>query len=93
MIGDIKQCYSRQSYNDPQAIQTGLFLERGCPKSLYRPGSSIDVLIFQKERVIFSQDILANMRRRDVISRFTYNFQTPLVETDVLVRSEIGRKA
>ena len=76
-----------------QSVHAGLFLERGCPKSLYRPGSSVDVLIFQKDRMIFALDILANMRRRDVSSRFTCNFQTSLVETDVKVRSEIGRKA
>jgi phosphatidylserine decarboxylase len=40
----------------------------------------------------FSADILANMRRRDVSSRYTMHFQSPLVETDVKVRSEIGRK-
>lgn len=92
MIGDIVQCYSKNRYDDPKTVQAGLFLERGAPKSLYRPGSSVDVLIFQKKRVRFSTDILANMRRRDVSSRFTYNFQTPLVETDVTVRSEIGRR-
>ena len=92
MIGDIVQCYSARSYDDPIALSSGMFVERGCPKSLYRPGSSVDVLIFQKNRVAFSADILENMRRRDVTSRYTLHFQSPLVETDVKVRSEIGRK-
>jgi phosphatidylserine decarboxylase len=92
MIGDIAQCYSTHAYDDPLAVSAGMFLERGCPKSLYRPGSSVDVLIFQKGRMAFSADILANMRRRDVSSRYTMHFQSPLVETDVKVRSEIGRK-
>ena len=92
MIGDIVQCYSVHAYDDPIAIQPGMFLDRGCPKSLYRPGSSVDVLIFQKDRVAFSVDILANMLRRDVSSRYTLHFQSPLVETDVKVRSEIGRR-
>ena len=92
MIGDIVQCYSRHAYDDPIDVQPGLFLERGCPKSLYRPGSSVDVLIFQKDRVAFSVDILANMLRTDVSSRYTLHFQSPLVETDVKVRSEIGRR-
>jgi phosphatidylserine decarboxylase len=92
MIGDIVQCYSKDKYNHPQNVVPGLFLQRGCPKSLYRPGSSIDILIFQKERVLFSPDILTNMQRCDVSSRYTLNFQLPLVETDVLVRSEIGGK-
>lgn len=92
MIGDVVQCYSAYQYDDPMAVQPGMFLERGCPKSLYRPGSSVDVLIFQKDRVAFSVDILANMLRRDVSSRYTLHFQAPLVETDVKVRSEIGRR-
>lgn len=92
MIGDIVQCYSHHRYDDPLDIAPGMFLERGCPKSLYRPGSSVDVLVFQRRRMVFSPDILANMRRRDVISRYTRHFQSPLVETDVKVRSEIGRR-
>jgi phosphatidylserine decarboxylase len=92
MIGDIVQCYSTHGYNDPLDLAPGMFVERGCPKSLYRPGSSVDVLIFQKGRVAFSADILANMRRRDVSSRYTLYFRSPLVETDVRVRSEIARK-
>ncbi|BBO86244.1 hypothetical protein DSCO28_68100 [Desulfosarcina ovata subsp. sediminis] len=93
MIGDIVQCYSTIRYDDPLDLAAGMFVERGCPKSLYRPGSSVDILIFERQRVIFSKDILANMRRRDVTSRYTLNFQAPLVETDVRVRSEIGRRA
>ncbi len=93
MIGEIVQCYSVRAYDGPMAIRSGLFLERGRPKSLYRPGSSVDVVIFQRQRVTFSADILANMARRDVSSRFTHGFYTPLVETDVRVRSEIGRRA
>lgn len=92
MIGDIVQCYSTRRYDDPLDLASGMFVERGCPKSLYRPGSSVDVLIFQPRRVVFSEDILANMQRQDVVSRYTLHFQAPLVETDVRVRSEIGRK-
>ena len=93
MIGDIVQCYSTHGYEDPLDILPGMFVERGCPKSLYRPGSSVDVLMFQRKRVLFSNDILLNMNRRDVISRYTRCFRSPLVETDVKVRSEIGIKA
>ncbi len=93
MIGDIRQCYSTRGYASPMDIRPGLFLRRGCPKSLYRPGSSVDVLIFQKGRIAFSPDILANMRRRDIASRFTHHFSAPLVETDVAVRSEIAMRA
>ena len=90
MIGDIVQCYSTRAYDSPQPVAPGLFLERGCPKSLYRPGSSVDVVIFQKNRVTFSADILDNMARQDVTSRYIQHFQLPLVETDVTVRSEIA---
>lgn len=91
MIGDIAQCYSTHDYDQPKDVREGMFLQRGCPKSLYRPGSSVDVLIFQNNRIAFSEDILANMRRRDVSSRYSLNFRSPLVETDVKVRSEIGK--
>jgi phosphatidylserine decarboxylase len=93
MIGDIVQCYSDHAYDNPRNLTIGMFVERGCPKSLYRPGSSVDVLLFQKGRVTFSDDLLTNMRRRDVNSRYTLHFKSPLVETDVRVRSEIGRRA
>jgi phosphatidylserine decarboxylase len=91
MIGDVVQCYSTRGYEDPQGLSPGMFVKRGCPKSLYRPGSSVDVLLFQKGRIVFAEDIIANMQRRDIASRFSLHFGSPLVETDVAVRSEIGR--
>jgi phosphatidylserine decarboxylase len=93
MIGEILQCYSAHRYDNPQPVLPGLFVERGQPKSLYRPGSSVDVLIFEKGRVTFSSDIIENLNRFDVCSRFTENFGRPLVETEVAVRSEIGKAA
>jgi phosphatidylserine decarboxylase len=92
MIGEIVQCYSAHAYDAPSNVIPGMFVKKGCPKSLYRPGSSVDVVIFQKNRVEISPDILANMQRKDVTSRFTLNFNRPLVETDVKVRSEIARR-
>lgn len=90
MIGDIVQAYSRQGYDQPQQIETGMFLEKGQPKSLYRPGSSTDILIFQQGRIEFAGDILENMNNTNVTSRFTTGFQKPLVETDIRVRSLLG---
>lgn len=90
MIGDIIQCYSSVAYDNPQPVKTGLFLAKGCPKSLYRPGSSTDLLLFEKGRVKFADDLLENRYRQDVQSRFTAGFQVPLVETDVQVRSLIA---
>lgn len=92
MIGDIAQCYSEHRYDDPQSIRPGLFVRKGQPKSLYRPGSSVDVLFFQKGRVSFDSDLLANSRRTEVRSRYSQGFGQPLVETDVRVRSSIGKK-
>lgn len=91
MIGDIVQAYSTEGYDDPQPIEMGMFLRKGRPKSLYRPGSSTDILIFQEGRIDFAGDILDNMRQAGVSSRFTHGFQKPLVETDIRVRSLLGR--
>lgn len=90
MIGDIVQCYSEKEYKKPLAVGTGLFLKRGLPKSLFRPGSSTVVLIFQKNRVRFADDIAANMHHPDATSIFSQGFGRSLVETDINVRSHIG---
>jgi phosphatidylserine decarboxylase len=92
MIGEIVQCYSAHQYDCPQPIQRGMMLEKGQPKSLFRPGSSVDVLMFQKDRVTFSADIVANLHNELASSRFSQGFGKPLVETEVRVRSQIGRR-
>ena len=91
MIGRIVQCYSDDRYECPGPATKGLFLEKGRPKSLFRPGSSTTVLIFQKSRVRFSEDLLENLNRTDVQSRFSQGFGKPLVETEINVRETIGR--
>lgn len=91
MIGRVVQCYSEEAYERPVPLRRGQFLKRGVPKSLYRPGSSTDILIFQKDRICFSEDIVRNLRCRSAESRFTRGFRQPLVETDVKVRSAIGQ--
>jgi phosphatidylserine decarboxylase len=91
MIGDIVQCYSHQHYDIPRQVRRGMFLRKGQPKSLYRPGSSTDVLIFQKGRIAFSDDLVRNMRRTDAQSRFSLGFQHSVVETEVRVRSTIAK--
>ncbi len=90
MIGDIVQCYSENEYDKPMSVGTGMFIKKGMPKSLFRPGSSTVVLIFQKDRVKFADDITANMFYPDVQSIFSFGFGKSLVETDVKVRSYIG---
>lgn len=93
MIGKVHQRYSESGYDDPRMVRTGMFVRRGCPKSVYAPGSSTDVLLFQKGRIEFDKELIANMRNPFAASRFTHAFQRPLVETDVKVRSSIARAA
>jgi phosphatidylserine decarboxylase len=90
MIGDIVQCYSEKGYDDPMSIGTGMFIGKGLPKSLFRPGSSTVILLFEKNRVCFADDIVANMSRAGVESIFSRGLGKTLVETDVKVRSLIG---
>ena len=90
MIGEVVQAYSEYRYDAPSVPRTGQLLSRGAPKSLYRPGSSTDVLLFQPGRIRFDGDLISNMNRSGASSRFSRGFGAPLVETEVRVRSSIG---
>jgi len=91
MIGGIEQRYSEERYDHPQPVTRGLFLRAGCPKSLFRPGSSTVILLFQKDRVIFEEDILRNLNAVTVESRYSLGLGRPVVETEVRVRSAVAR--
>ena len=91
MIGEVVQLYSERRYENPRPITKGMFLRKGCPKSLFRPGSSTVVLLFEKGRVTFAEDLVRNVRRTDVQSRFSMGLGRPLVETDLKVRSLVAR--
>jgi phosphatidylserine decarboxylase len=91
MVGDVVQCYSHTEYQMPRPVQPPMFLERGCPKSLFRPGSSTTVLLFQNNRVDFAPDLILNMHRTDLNSRYSEGLGRSLIETDVKVRSVIAR--
>ncbi|MFH1090588.1 MAG: phosphatidylserine decarboxylase [Pseudomonadota bacterium] len=93
MVGGIIDCYSREKYDDPQPVRPGMFLEKGRPKSLFQPGSSTVVLLFQAGRVVWDKDLVENQHLAGVSSRFSQGFGRPLVETEVRVRSGIGRVA
>ena len=93
MIGDIVQCYSDYRYERPRIVEEGMFVAKGQPKSLYRPGSSVDVIVFQKDKVRFCEDIVTNMYRTDAQSRFSEGFGRPLIETEVAVRSPIANRS
>jgi len=92
MVGDVVQCYSSDRYEGPRPIGPGLFMRRGAVKSLFRPGGSTVVLLFQAGRVRFAPDILQNLLRPGVETRFCRGFGRPLVETDVAVRSLLATK-
>jgi phosphatidylserine decarboxylase len=91
MIGEILQCYSRHQYFNPTSMRDGLFMRRGQPKSLFRPGSSTTLLLFEKNRIAFAEDLLQNQAHPAAESRFSVPFGRTLVETDVKVRSLIAR--
>lgn len=90
MVGRVAQCYSDEKYEVPRSILPGMFLKRGQPKSLFRPGSSTVVLLFQKDRIEFAKDLISNRFRPDVTSRFSLGFNQTVVETDVRVRSALA---
>ena len=87
MVGQIVERYSEEKYDAPRRLEPGMFLRRGQPKSLFRPGSSTVILLFQPERVRFADDLIRNRFRRDATSRFSLGFDQSIVETDVAVRS------
>jgi len=90
MIGDIRQCYSDHRYEHPHGISRGMMMRKGQPKSMFRPGSSVDILFFERGRVRFSGDILRNMQAPESRNRFTAAFGRPLTETRVRVRSTVA---
>ena len=90
MVGDVDNCYSADFYDNPTPVAPGMFLEKGRPKSLFRPGGSTVVLFFEPGRMEFDSDLLSNQSRKGVQSRFSHNFGRPLAETEVMVRSRIG---
>lgn len=90
MIGEIVQCVSRSRYDDPQPLTCGMWLERGAPKSLFRPGSSTTLLLFEPGRIRFAPDLVANQARADARSRYSLAFGRSVVETDVRVRSPLA---
>ena len=92
MIGAVEQRYSSFRYQAARPVVPGMMLRRGQPKSLFRPGSSTVVVLFERDRIRFADDILENQRRLDIHSRFSSAFRTPLVETDVNVRSLIATR-
>jgi phosphatidylserine decarboxylase len=93
MVGQIEQCYSSDRYCEPEPVECGMFVRRGQPKSLFRPGSSTVILLFQKGRIKFAPDLISNRFRADAQSRFSLGFKQTIVETEVAVRSPLATAA
>ncbi|MGD0837092.1 MAG: phosphatidylserine decarboxylase [Polyangia bacterium] len=93
MIGGIVQCYSEDRYHAPRAMEVGMFLRRGAPKSRYRPGGSTDVLLFEAGRIRMNRDLVRAQQRSDVHSRWSLALGVPWVESEVQVRSPIAERA
>ena len=93
MIGRIVPRYSDTEYGNPRPIAAGNFIWRGVPKSLFQPGSSTVVLLFEPGRVCFAGDLIANRAHPSAQSRYSLRFGEPLVETDVAVRSLLAHGA
>lgn len=90
MIGEIQQCYCADGYGPAAPLTPGMPMTRGAVKSLFRPGSSTVILLFERNRIRFDADLVANAVRRDVVTRYASGFGKPFVETDVRARSAIA---
>ncbi len=90
MIGDIEQYYCEQYYDNPSQIEIGMHLTKGSVKSRFRPGSSTDIILFQKNKINFCEKIIENNSNRMVESRYSKAFNQNLVETEINVRTTIA---
>jgi len=80
------------SMKTPAPAHSLSFLRRGQPKSLFRPGSSVDVLLFDPQGIDLCPDLCANTLHATARSRFSRHFGRSLVETEVTVRSAIATR-
>lgn len=92
MIGAVEQCYSEHGYDHPQPISPGQFIKRGCVKSLFHPGSSTDILLFEPDRIAFADDLQQNVHHPTAQSRYTNACGKPTIETDLQVRSLVAHR-
>jgi phosphatidylserine decarboxylase len=93
MIGQLESRFSTYRYAHPKALAVGDFVPRGSPVSLFRPGSSTSIVIWDGRRAEVSHELVANSKRRDLRSRFSDWLGQPWVETRVAVRQSISETA
>jgi phosphatidylserine decarboxylase len=89
MIGDIESRFSQKHYDEPRTLKRGDFVPRGAPVSLFRPGSSTSIVLWDGRRAAMGDDLLRNSRRTDLRSRFSDWLGRPWVETQVAVRQSV----
>jgi phosphatidylserine decarboxylase len=90
MIGDIQMCYSETAYNAPTQVRKGLYVRRGVPLALFRPGSSTCIVMWNPKRAQLSASLLSNAGNRAVKSRFSDWLGAAWVETAVQARESIA---
>jgi phosphatidylserine decarboxylase len=92
MIGEIQSRYSERRYEAPRSLNAGDFVVRGSPVSMFRPGSSTSIVLWDGTRASLSGELIANAARSDLRSRFSDWLGKPWVETQVLVRQSIAER-
>jgi phosphatidylserine decarboxylase len=90
MIGQIESRFSTTRYDTPRALAPGDFVPRGAPVSLFRPGSSTSIVLWDGRRAAIGDDLICNSQRTDLSSRFSDWLGRPWVETQVAVRQSIS---
>jgi phosphatidylserine decarboxylase len=91
MIGQIESRFSAMRYEAARALKRGDFVPRGAPVSLFRPGSSTSIVLWDGRRAAIGDDLVSNSRRSDLRSRFSDWLGRPWVETQVAVRQSISQ--
>ncbi len=90
MIGRLESRFSARGYEDPRPLRPGQFVPRGAPVSLFRPGSSTSILVWQAGRARHAPELITNSKRSDLRSRFSDWLGSPWVETAIRVRELIA---
>jgi phosphatidylserine decarboxylase len=93
MIGRIEDAYSERRYDDVQPIARGIFLKRGQPMALFRPGSSTSIVLWQRTRASLRSELARNACRVDVQSRFSDWLLSPWVESALPVRATLAHSS
>ena len=86
------QCYIGRACEQPPLVQVGMFAEQGRPMSLYVPGGSTGLVMFQGGRAKFSDGWLSNLRRSGASSCFSPALGRSKLETELALRSSLATR-